>query len=157
MDKYKKVEFEPPRVFRRQFVLSHATLAECVSWKPRMPVWRRCMLKSGSKQKSFRRPWQKSGEAIFAQEDGVWGGPTQGCQHTFCLCRIPNQRNLLPLPTPIVGWQCLNHSLVIGANAGAPRLGIRFVLCLYSQRSRFALQSQTSVSDLLWIGFKPAD
>ena len=50
---------------------------------------------------------------------------------------------MLPLPTPIVGWQCLNQSLVTGANAGASRLGIWTVLCLHPQRTRFVLQSQT--------------
>lgn len=34
------------------------------SWKTKIAVSKRCMPKNDSKPKSFRKPWQKSGEAI---------------------------------------------------------------------------------------------
>jgi putative transposase len=32
---------------------------------------KKCMPKNGSKRRSFRRPWQKSGEAIASKADGA--------------------------------------------------------------------------------------
>lgn len=62
---------------------------------------KKCMLRSASKPKSFRSPWQKSGEAIASKADGVGGGKAPEYQHTFCLPVIRCQRKLLSLSASI--------------------------------------------------------
>lgn len=58
---------------------------------------KKCMLKSASKPKSFRKPWQKSGEAIVSKADGAGCGQEPECQHKFCLPVVCCQRKLLSL------------------------------------------------------------
>lgn len=62
---------------------------------------KRCMPKNASKRRSFRRPWQKSGEAIAPKADGTGYGQKPKRQHTFCLPAICGQRKLLSLPAPV--------------------------------------------------------
>lgn len=56
---------------------------------------KKCTLKNGLKPKSFRRPWQKSGEAITPKADGTGCGQKTTYQHTFCLPVVHSQRKLL--------------------------------------------------------------
>ena len=60
---------------------------------------KKCMLKSDSKLKSFRRRWQKSGEAIASKADVAGCCKEPECQHSFCLPDVCCQQKLLPLPS----------------------------------------------------------
>ncbi|TCT85387.1 transposase [Gibbsiella quercinecans] len=59
---------------------------------------KKCMLKSVSRPKLFRKPWQKSGEAIASKADGARSRQEPKRQRAFCLPAVCCQRKLLSLP-----------------------------------------------------------
>ena len=58
---------------------------------------KKSMLRSASKPKPFRKPWQKSGEAIVLKADVAGCSQESECQHKFCLPVVCCQRKLLSL------------------------------------------------------------
>jgi putative transposase len=62
---------------------------------------KKCMLRSDSTLKLFRRLWQKSGEAIAQKADGTGWGQKPKRQHTFCLPAGCCQRKLLSLSASV--------------------------------------------------------
>lgn len=59
---------------------------------------KKCMLKSVSRPKLFRKPWQKSGEAIALKADGARSRQEPKRQRALCLPAVFCQRKLLSLP-----------------------------------------------------------
>lgn len=68
------------------------------NWKRKTVASKKCMLKSVSRPKLFRKPWQKSGEAIASKADGAKSRQEPKRQRALCLPAVCCERKLLSLP-----------------------------------------------------------